>query len=210
MDTADVRLAYDPEMTPATMAPITLTGRIVRLEPLSLDHVPGLADVGLDPAIWRWTIARPTSEADLRAWAESAIEAADAGRELPFATVDAATNRPIGSTRFLNFVPEHRRVEIGWTWLAPGAQRSGANREAKLLMLSHAFDAWACRRVEFKTDSRNERSRAALLGIGATFEGIFRNHMVMPDGPMRHSAYYSVIDDEWPDLKARLERLIRA
>ena len=210
MDTADVRLAYDPEMTPATMAPITLTGRIVRLEPLSLDHVPGLADVGLDPAIWRWTIARPTSEADLRAWAETAIEAADAGRELPFATVDAATNRPIGSTRYLNFVPEHRRVEIGWTWLAPGAQRSGANREAKLLMLSHAFDSWACRRVEFKTDSRNERSRAALLGIGATFEGIFRNHMVMPDGPMRHSAYYSVIDDEWPDVKARLERLIRA
>ncbi|HEX7221944.1 MAG TPA: GNAT family protein, partial [Candidatus Limnocylindrales bacterium] len=133
----------------------------------------------------------------------------DAGRELPFATVDAATNRPIGSTRYLNFVPEHRRVEIGWTWLAPGAQRSGANREAKLLMLSHAFDAWACRRVEFKTDSRNERSRAALLGIGATLEGIFRNHMVMPDGPMRHSAYYSVIDDEWPDVKARLERLIR-
>jgi N-acetyltransferase len=210
VDTADVRLAYDPAMTPATMAPITLTGRIVRLEPLSLDHVPALADVGLDPAIWRWTIARPTSEADLRAWAETAIEAADAGRELPFATVDAATNRPIGSTRFLNFVPEHRRVEIGWTWLAPGAQRSGANREAKLLMLSHAFDAWACRRVEFKTDSRNERSRAALLGIGATFEGIFRNHMVMPDGPMRHSAYYSVIDDEWPDVKARLERLIRA
>lgn len=210
MDTADVRLAYDPEMTPATMAPITLTGRIVRLEPLSLDHVPGLADVGLDPAIWRWTIARPTSEADLRAWAETAIEAADAGRELPFATVDAATNRPIGSTRYLNFVPEHRRVEIGWTWLAPEAQRSGANREAKLLMLSHAFDSWACRRVEFKTDSRNERSRAALLGIGATFEGIFRNHMVMPDGPMRHSAYYSVIDDEWPDVKARLERLIRA
>lgn len=210
MDTADVRLAYDRAMTPATMAPITLTGRIVRLEPLSLDHVPALADVGLDPAIWRWTIARPTSEADLRAWAETAIEAADAGRELPFATVDAATNRPIGSTRFLNFVPEHRRVEIGWTWLAPGAQRSGANREAKLLMLSHAFDGWACRRVEFKTDSRNERSRAALLGIGATFEGIFRNHMVMPDGPMRHSAYYSVIDDEWPDLKARLERLIRA
>jgi RimJ/RimL family protein N-acetyltransferase len=208
--TAAARLAYDPAMTPATMAAITLTGRIVRLEPLSLDHVPGLADVGLDPAIWRWTIARPTSEADLRAWAETAIEAADAGRELPFATVDAATNRPIGSTRYLNFVPEHRRVEIGWTWLAPRAQRSGANRESKLLMLSHAFDAWACRRVEFKTDSRNERSRAALLGIGATFEGIFRNHMVMPDGPMRHSAYYSVIDDEWPDVKARLERLIRA
>lgn len=191
------------------MTPITLTGRIVRLEPLSLDHVPDLAEVALDPAIWRWTIARPASEADLREWAQTAIDGAREGRELPFATIDSATDRPIGSTRYLNFVPEHHRVEIGWTWLATSAQRSGANREAKLLMLSQAFERWGCRRVEFKTDSRNERSRAALLGIGATFEGIFRNHMVMPDGPMRHSAYYSVIDEEWPAVKARLEELIR-
>jgi RimJ/RimL family protein N-acetyltransferase len=191
------------------MAPVTLAGRIVRLEPLRLDHVPALAAVGLDPAIWRWTIARPTTEADLRAWAEAAIDAAETGRELPFATIEAVTNRPIGSTRFLNFVPEHRRVEIGWTWLASGSQRTGANREAKLLMLTHAFETWGCRRVEFKTDARNEPSRAALLRIGASFEGIFRNHMVMPDGPMRDSAYYSVIDDEWPQVKARLGELIR-
>ncbi len=191
------------------MAPVTLSGRIVRLEPLSLDHVPALAEIALDPAIWRWTIARPASEADLRDWAQTAIDAAREGRELPFATIDAATDRPVGSTRYLNFVPEHHRVEIGWTWLATSAQRSGANREAKLLMLRHAFETWGCRRVEFKTDSRNERSRAALLGIGATFEGIFRNHMVMPDGPMRHSAYYSVIDEEWPAVRARLEELIR-
>jgi RimJ/RimL family protein N-acetyltransferase len=203
-------LPYDPAMTPPTMAPVTLSGRIVRLEPLSLDHVPGLAEVALDPEIWRWTIARPASADDVGNWARAAIQAAEAGNELPFATIDMATNRPIGSTRYLNFVPEHRRVEIGWTWLATNAQRSGANREAKLLMLTHAFETWHCRRVEFKTDSRNERSRAALLGIGATFEGIFRNHIVMPDGPMRHSAYYSVIDDEWPDVRARLERLIRA
>lgn len=197
-------------MTPPRMDSVTLTGSLVRLEPLGLEHLPGLAEVGLDPAIWRWTVARPSSEADLRAWLDTALEAAHEGRELPFATIDAKTDRPIGSTRYLNFVPEHRRVEIGWTWLATGAQRSGANREAKLLMLTHAFETWACRRVEFKTDSRNERSRAALLGIGASFEGIFRNHMVMPDGPMRHSAYYSVIDDEWPAVKARLEALIRA
>jgi N-acetyltransferase len=196
-------------MTPPTMAPITLSGRIVRLEPLLLDHVPALAEIALDPAIWRWTIARPASETDLREWAQTAINAAREGRELPFATIESATDRPIGSTRYLNFVPEHQRVEIGWTWLATSAQRSGANREAKLLMLAHAFETWGCRRVEFKTDSRNERSRAALLGIGATFEGIFRNHMVMPDGPMRHSAYYSVIDEEWPAVKARLEELIR-
>jgi RimJ/RimL family protein N-acetyltransferase len=197
-------------MTPTTMAPVTLSGQVVRLEPLGLDHVPGLAAVGLEPEIWRWTIARPASADDVGDWARAAIQAAEAGSELPFATIDVATNRPIGSTRYLNFVPEHRRVEIGWTWLATNAQRSGANREAKLLMLTHAFETWHCRRVEFKTDSRNERSRAALLGIGATFEGIFRNHMVMPDGPMRHSAYYSVIDDEWPDVRARLEGLIRA
>ena len=195
-------------VTPDRVAPVTLRGRIVRLEPLSLDHVPGLADVALDPAIWQWTIARPRSEADLRAWAETALRARDAGTELPFATIDVATDRPIGATRYMNIALEHRRLEIGWTWVAPRWQRTGANREAKLLMLTHAFEALGCRRVEFKTDSLNEPSRAALLGIGATFEGIFRNHMVMPDGRMRHSAYYSVIDDEWPAVKARLERLL--
>jgi len=186
--------------------PVTLEGRLVRLEPLSLEHVPGLADVGLDPAIWQWTIARPTTEADLRAWVEAALAGRDAGHELPFATIDQATGRPIGSSRFMNVVLEHRRVEIGWTWLAPAWQRTGANREAKLLMLGHAFDTLGCRRVEFKTDSLNEPSRNALLAIGAAFEGIFRNHMVMPGGRMRHSAWYSVIDEEWPAVRAGLER----
>jgi RimJ/RimL family protein N-acetyltransferase len=189
--------------------PVTLEGRIVRLEPLSLAHVPGLAEVGLDPAIWRLTIARPTSEADLRSWAEAALRAREAGTEMPFATVEAATDRPIGSSRYMNIVLEHRRLEIGWTWLAPAWQRSGANREAKLLMLTHAFETLGCRRVEFKTDSNNEPSRTALLGIGATFEGIFRKHMVMPGDGVRHSAWYSVIDDEWPAVKARLEESLR-
>ena len=185
--------------------PVTLSGRIIRLEPLTLDHVPGLAEVGLDPAIWRWTIARPTTAEDIRAWAEATIANREARLELPFATVEVATGRPIGGTRFLNVVPEHLRLEIGWTWVAPPWQRSGANREAKLLQLTHAFETLGARRVEFKTDSRNEKSRAALLGIGAQFEGIFRNHMVMPDGPMRHSAYYSVIAEEWPEVRARLD-----
>jgi len=182
--------------------PVTLEGRLVRLEPLSLDHVSGLADVALDPAIWQWTIARPTTEAELRAWVETALAGSDAGNELPLATIDQA----IGSSRFMNVVLEHRRVEIGWTWVAPAWQRTGANREAKLLMLGHAFDALGCRRVEFKTDSLNEPSRNALLGIGAQFEGVFRNHMVMPEGRIRHSAWYSVIDDEWPAVRAGLER----
>ena len=194
---------------PDRVEPVTLEGRIVRLEPLSLEHVPGLAEVGLDPAIWRWTIARPETEAELRDWAESAIRNRDAGTEFPFATLDATTGRPIGSSRYMNIVLEHRRLEIGWTWLAPPWQRSGANREAKLLMLGHAFETLACRRVEFKTDSNNEPSRNALLGIGATFEGIFRKHMVMPGDGVRHSAWYSVIDDEWPAVKARLEESLR-
>jgi RimJ/RimL family protein N-acetyltransferase len=186
--------------------PVTLEGRLIRLEPLSLDHVAGLAEVGLDPAVLRWTIARPATVDELRAWAEAAIAGRDAGTELPFATIDRATGRPIGSSRYLNIVLEHRRVEIGWTWVAPAWQRTGVNREAKLLMLAHAFDTLGCRRVEFKTDSLNEPSRTALLGIGAQFEGIFRNHMIMPEGRMRHSAYYSVIDEEWPAVRARLER----
>jgi RimJ/RimL family protein N-acetyltransferase len=188
------------------LEPVILEGRRVRLEPLTLDHVPRLAEVALDPAIWQWTIARPTNEAELRTWAETALAGRAAGSEFPFVTIDVATGRPIGSSRYMNIVLEHRRLEIGWTWVAPAWQRSGANREAKLLMLGHAFDKLGCRRVEFKTDSLNEPSRTALLGIGATFEGVFRNHMIMPGGRMRHSAYYSVIDDEWPSVRAGLER----
>jgi RimJ/RimL family protein N-acetyltransferase len=196
-------------VAPPHLEPVTLEGRIVRLEPLRLDHVPQLAEVGLDPEIWRWTIARPASEADLRTWAAAAILARDGGSELPFATIDVASGRPIGSTRYLNHVPEHRRVEIGWTWIAPAWQRSGANREGKLLLLDHAFERLGCRRVEFKTDSNNEASRAALLGIGATFEGVFRKHIVTPGDGVRHSAWYSIIDDEWPRIRTRLEASLR-
>jgi RimJ/RimL family protein N-acetyltransferase len=183
---------------------VTLQGRIVRLEPMSPAHLDGLAEVALDPAIWMWTLARPTSRPDLGAWMSTAMANREAGAELPFVTVDRVTGVPVGSSRYLNIVPEHRRLEIGWTWVATNWQRAGANREAKLLMIEHAIERLGCHRVEFKTDSRNEKSRAALIGIGATFEGIFRNHMVMPDGPLRHSAYYSVIDDEWPEVKTRL------
>jgi N-acetyltransferase len=186
--------------------PVTLEGRIVRLEPMSRAHLDGLAEVALDPELWRWTIARPTDRASLEAWMTAAMDNAAAGTELPFVTVERASGRPIGSSRYMNIVPEHRRLEIGWSWVAASWQRGGANREAKLLMLGHAFDALGCHRVEFKTDSLNERSRRALLGIGATFEGIFRNHMVMPDDRLRHSAYYSVIDTEWPAVRDGLSR----
>ena len=133
---------------------------------------------------------------------------AAAGTELPFATIELASGRAIGGTRFMSIVPDHRRLEIGWTWLGLAYQRSGANREAKLLQLTHAFEVLGANRVEFKTDARNEKSRNALLGIGATFEGIFRSHIIMPTGPLRDSAYYSVIASEWPAVKAGLEALL--
>jgi RimJ/RimL family protein N-acetyltransferase len=197
---------YHPAMvdTDAWARAVTLGGRLVRLEPMGPEHLDGLERVALDPAIWQWTLARPTNRTELEAWMTTAIANAARGIEMPFVTVDVASGQSIGSSRYLNIVPEHRRLEIGWTWVAPAWQRRGANREAKLLMLGHAFDTLDCMRVEFKTDSNNEKSRAALLGIGATFEGIFRNHMVMPDGRIRHSAYYSITDAEWPHVKAGL------
>ena len=198
---------HAPAPTP-WVRPVTLEGRRVRLEPLAERHLDDLAAVGLDPAIWTWTLARPTDVAGLRAWLETALANQAAGTELPFATVDLASGRAIGSTRFLSIVPDHRRLEIGWTWVGEAFQRTGANREAKLLQLGHAFEDLGANRVEFKTDSRNEKSRAALLGIGATFEGIFRNHMIMPTGPLRHSAYYSVVVEDWPDVRARLRALL--
>jgi N-acetyltransferase len=200
--------------TPAAFSiplePVTLEGRVVRLEPMSPAHLEGLSKVAFDPSLWVWTLARPTDRDGLETWMATAMANREAGAELPFVTVDRATGEPIGSSRYLNIVPEHRRLEIGWTWIALSRQRRGANREAKLLMIEHAIERLGCHRVEFKTDSLNEKSRAALLGIGATFEGIFRNHMIMPDGRLRHSAYYSVIDSEWPTIKQRLTASIDA
>jgi RimJ/RimL family protein N-acetyltransferase len=184
--------------------PVVLEGSRVRLEPLRVEHLPDLGAVAFDQSVWRWTIARPQDAAGLERWLETALANAEAGTERPFATIDLASGRAIGSTRFMSIVPEHRRLEIGWTWVGTAFQRTGANREAKLLQLTHAFEVLGANRVEFKTHARNERSRAALAGIGATFEGIFRSHMIMPDGSIRDSAYFSVIADEWPAVKAGL------
>jgi len=185
--------------------PVVLEGERVRLEPLARSHVGDLLLVAFDPTLWRWTLARPTDRAGLEAWVEAALENRAAGTEMPFATVDRETGRAIGSTRFMSIVPEHRRLEIGWTWLGGAFHRTGANREAKYLQLRHAFETLGANRVEFKTDALNERANPALLGIGATFEGAFRDHMVMPEGRLRTSNYYSVIAPEWPAVKARLE-----
>ena len=206
----DMLEGTDPSRSGRWVEPVTLEGRLVRLEPLAREHLDGLAEVAFDPSLWRWTLARPTDRAGLEAWLEAALASRASGSEMPFATVDQATGRPIGSTRFMSIVAEHRRLEIGWTWLGLAFHRTGANREAKYLQLRHAFETLGANRVEFKTDARNERANPALLGIGATFEGTFRDHMVMPEGHLRSSNYYSVIRPEWPEVKARLEAALEA
>lgn len=184
--------------------PVTLTGTRIRMEPLRERHLDELARVAFDLAVWRWTIAQPMDDAGLRAWLDRALANASAGTEVPFATIDLASGRAIGSSRFMTIAPEHRRLEIGWTWIGSAFQRTGANREAKLLQLTHAFEALGAERVEFKTHARNEASRAALLGIGATFEGVLRHHTIMPDGSLRDSAFYGIIAPEWPGIRERL------
>lgn len=188
------------------LAPVVLEGDVVRLEPLSLDHLGSLVAVGLDPAIWQWMRAAIRSPADMRSWVTEALEAARAGVQLPFALVDRASRRAVGSTRYLNVAPADRRLEIGHTWVAPPWQRTALNTEAKLLLLEHAFERLGCNRVEFKTDSLNERSRSALLRIGAVEEGTLREHMVAQGGRLRHSVYFSILRSEWPGAKAALRR----
>lgn len=190
--------------------PVTLEGRIVRLEPLSIEHLEDLARVAFEGDLWRWTVAQPTDVDGLRAWIEAALATTATGAEMAFATIDQATGRAIGSTRFMSIVPEHKRLEIGWTWVGLVHQRTGANREAKLLQMTHAFESLGANRVEFKTDSLNEKANPGLLGIGATFEGTFRNHMIMPGGRLRHSNYYSVTREEWPAVKELLQGRIRS
>jgi len=189
----------------------TLEGRIVRLEPLRPDHEEGLWRASRDPRTWRWlSVAQPRTRAEWHEHVAHALAAARAGTELPLATVCCKRREVVGSTRFLALRPEHRSVEIGWTWLHPSAWGTGANVEAKLLQLRHAFETWGCRRVELKTDALNERSRRALEALGATFEGIHRKHMLVRGDENRDSAWYSVVDDDWPRVEANLESRLTA
>jgi len=191
--------------------PVTLEGRHVRLEPLSMSHLDGLTEVGLDPELWRMIPTRVTTRDEMSAYIQSALDAQKSGTALPFATIHRESGKPIGSTRYGNIDTANRRVEIGWTWIAPAFQRSTVNTEAKLLMLRHAFETLGCMRVELKTDSLNRRSRNAIQRIGAVQEGIFRNHMTTWSGRIRHTVYFSILDSEWPRVKAELEsKLARA
>ena len=189
--------------------PVTLEGRYVRLEPLSMEHHAGLCEVGLDEELWRWTNALVRTPEDMRRFIEGALAAARAGTALPFATIDRASGRLVGSTRFGNIDRTHRRVEIGWTWVARPWQRTGINTEAKYLMLRHAFEVLGCIRVELKTDALNEQSRRAILRLGAKEEGILRRHMITESGRIRDTVYYSILDTEWPEVKAALEEKMR-
>ena len=187
----------------------TLTGARVILEPLSLDHVDALCEIGLDPEIWKYTTSSVRDRNEMVAYIETALQWQRDGTAVPFATIDRASRRVVGSTRFANIAPEHKRAEIGWTWIAREFQRTHVNTEAKYLMLRLAFEEWKYLRVELKTSSRNERSRAAILRLGAVEEGTLRKHMINSDGSSRDSVYFSITDDEWPGVKARLEGMMR-
>jgi RimJ/RimL family protein N-acetyltransferase len=188
--------------------PVTLEGNRVRMEPLSRVHLDDLCAVGLDEELWRLIPTFVKSRDDMRAYIETALAEQERGVSLPFATVVKKNGKAVGSTRFGNISAENLRVEIGWTWIAREWQRSFVNTEAKYLMLRHAFEVWKCNRVELKTDALNERSRKAILRIGAMEEGIFRQHMVTETGRLRDTVYFSILDNEWEIVKNNLAKKI--
>ncbi|QES52456.1 GNAT family N-acetyltransferase [Streptomyces venezuelae] len=183
---------------------LTLTGDHVRLEPLAQRHHDGLCEAIRDGELWNLAVTLVPHPDEVRSWIDDAQAAHAAGTDLAFATVDLATGRIAGSTRYLKVVPEHRRLEIGWTFIGRSWQRTAVNSEAKLLMLGHAFETLGMQRVELLTDARNATSRAAIARIGATQEGILRRHMVMWDGAVRDSVVFAITDEDWPAAKAAL------
>lgn len=192
------------------VTPVTLEGKHVQLEPLLAAHHAALTRIGLDEDLWRWIPAPVRTPEEMSAYIEAALAEQARGVSLPFTIVERSSGKPIGCTRYGNIDRVHRRVEIGWTWIAKPWQRTPVNTEAKYLLLRHAFETLGCIRVELKTDSLNEKSRAAILRIGAQQEGIFRNHMITASGRIRHTVYFSIIDNEWPVVKARLEQRLKS
>ncbi|HKF52209.1 MAG TPA: GNAT family protein [Candidatus Acidoferrales bacterium] len=189
--------------------PVTLMGHYVQLEPMLPAHRDLFVEVGLDEELWRWIPDPVRTPEEMSAYVDAALAQQASGVSLPFTIVERASGEVIGSTRYANIERVHRRIEIGWTWVAIPWQRTPVNTECKYLLLRHAFEALGCIRVELKTDSLNEKSRNAIARIGAREEGIFRNHMITSTGRIRHSVYFSVIDSEWPAVKARLEAKLK-
>lgn len=191
------------------VSPVTLEGTLVRLEPLQLDHADALYRASQDPTIWQYMPYRqPQSVQEMGHWIVTALNAQQDGSSVPFAIVDRSTDTPIGSTRYLNIQPKDYGLEIGWTWLTPTVRRTGVNTECKYLLLCHAFETLKAIRMQFKTDSRNVTSQRAIERLGAVKEGTLRNAVIMPDGYYRHSVYYSIIDSEWTQIKAKLEAMM--
>ena len=193
-----------------SLAPLTLRGSIVALEPLTVEHVPALARVGLDPELWRLQPRAIESLADMHGYVAQALVEQERGASLAFAITRCADRSVIGSTRYMDIALPHRRLEIGSTWLAPAAQRTGANVEAKRLLLAHAFDTLGMQKVVLKTEVLNTQSRRAILALGAVEEGIFRKQFISETGRSRDMIYFSILDTEWPEVRSRLEeRLAR-
>jgi RimJ/RimL family protein N-acetyltransferase len=189
--------------------PVVLEGQLVRLEPMTSAHLPHLEKIAFAPELWEWTNSRVTTHADLLRYVKTVLDQAAAGTAMPWVTSCRADGRVIGSTRFMDIIPEHRTLELGGTWVHPDYQRTGINVEAKYLQLTHAFEVMGVNRVALKTHHGNLKSQNAMRAMGATQEGVFRNHMIMHDGRLRHSVWFSVIRDEWPEVKAGMERRMR-
>ncbi len=193
-------------MTDLWHTPVTLSGRFVRLEPLSEAHIPGLIEAGRDESIWKYMLYGNLSVPEnMAAWVRAMLGKQAAGTDLPFAVVHLASGRVAGATRYMEMRPPHRALEIGGTWYAPEFQRTAVNTECKYLLLAYAFETLGCIRVQFKADARNERSIRAIERLGAVREGVLRSHMITPDGGVRDSVYFSILDREWPEVKRRLE-----
>jgi RimJ/RimL family protein N-acetyltransferase len=197
--------------------PVTLDGQHVRLEPLSFAHEAGLNAAAADGELWNTKVTIIPRPEGMRDYIQFALDGLAQGNQLPFSIVRKSgarasagvppasqTNGVVGSTRFYEIFPKDRKCAIGYTWLAKSAQRTPINTECKLLLLTHAFETWKCVRVELITDVLNEQSRAAILRLGAKQEGILRQHLILPSGRVRDSVFFSIIDDEWPDVKQRL------
>ena len=188
--------------------PVTLTGERAKLVPISLDHVQGLYECSTDPEIWRYIPDTMNSVNDMRSKVEKALEAQEAGSELVFTVIDQETGKIAGCTRYYDISLSHKSLEIGYTWLTPSVWRTRMNTECKYLLLKNAFESVGAIRVALRTDARNQRSRNAIERLGAKYEGTLRHHRIMPDGYLRDTVYYSILDDEWPGVKERLESFL--
>ncbi len=192
------------------IAPVTLTGSVVRLEPLSEKHVPDLTVAAHDESIWRYMLyVYPDNEEKMLAWVRDILARQAAGTDLAFTIIHRASGRAIGATRYLEIRPPHRSLEVGGTWYAAAFQRTAVNTECKYLLLKHAFEVLGCIRVQFKADARNLRSIRAIERLVAVREGVLRNHYILPDGGYRDSVYFSILDSEWPKVKERLEEMLK-